>query len=353
MLIGVQCTRSTSLVTGYFVETTRATINSTVRITSQIGSARCFLRSKVRLVGTVRNLPARKYDAGQQHRDGAVADHHQDPVAVEWNHRTVGKEVARDRVERSQDLWMRAQNGANLPHLAAHGVLHHAHHSGEHRQENLRAEVDADVHVRARETAEEREKRADQQHLQRRHQRGGERTAPVDRGSGDEAADDVAGEHHDDRYPDRQHHAEHARDEVGRSSHRLAEDELQRPFRKLRADELAAGDEREEADHLVWCLRRADRGHDGYDDDEDQQRGDVAEMREVPPQRFCDDDEAHASPRKMDSRSAVRRRTSMTPAPVLTMRDTKRAMSPSLATFAVTTSFAGAAPAISATAAVS
>src|SRR5438270_8208939 len=97
LAIGVQRTRSTSFSTGYRVETTRAMMSSTVTMTSQIGSARCFVRSNVRLVGTVRDLPARKDHGSEQQRGRGVADHHQDPVAIEWNGRIVRKEIAANR----------------------------------------------------------------------------------------------------------------------------------------------------------------------------------------------------------------------------------------------------------------
>src|SRR5438309_9875788 len=98
--------RSASLVTGYFVDTMRAMISSAVRISSQTGSARCLVRSKVRLVGTVRNLPAREDHAGQQQCGRGVAEHHQDPVAVEWNRRIVRKEIAVNRTEPLEEARM-------------------------------------------------------------------------------------------------------------------------------------------------------------------------------------------------------------------------------------------------------
>src|SRR5881275_3073296 len=85
LAIGVQRTRSMSFSTGYRVDMKRAMMSSAVRIMSQIGSARCFVRSNVRLVGTVGNLPAREDHASQQQRGRGIAKHHQNPVAIEWN----------------------------------------------------------------------------------------------------------------------------------------------------------------------------------------------------------------------------------------------------------------------------
>src|SRR5213075_443441 len=109
-------------------------------------------------------------------------------------------------------------------------------------------------------------------------------------------------------------------------------------LRELRTDDLAAGEKSEEREQAEdRSGRRIHPRHRRSDDDDQQHRPDVGDVREVPPQRLQDHRRAHALPRKIDSRSVVRRRTSMTPAPAPTIRATSWAISSSDTTVAVTT----------------